>query len=149
MDPGTGIALTSTIAAAGLQAAGSLAAGQAQSNTDQFQAQQAANAAEYGKIQAAQTGTTMRANLQNMLGHIQAVRASTGTDPRSPTTAAVVNRQEAIGDNARNVQVGNIQAQVRSDQAAATFYNQSAGDALTAGGFGAFGKLLGGIGGLF
>jgi len=138
-----------SLAATGLSAAGSMAGAEGQAKADEFQAQQAINAAEYGRVKAAQTGTIMTQNMQTMLGHIQAVRASGGADPRSPTTAAILGRQEQLATNEKNIRVGDIQNQVRSDVQGSQMYTSMAKDALTAGMLGAAGSLASGAAGAF
>ena len=120
-----------------------------QAKADEFQAQQAANAAEYGKVKAAQVGTAMTQNLTAMLGHIQAVRASVGSDPRSPTTAAIMGRQEQVGREDQAIKVGDIEAQSRQDMLQSGMYTQAAGQALLGGELSMGGSLLGGLGGAF
>jgi hypothetical protein len=138
-----------SLAATGLSAMGSIAGAEGQSKADQYQAKQAIDAAEYGRVKAAQTGQIMTQNMSTMLGHIAAVRASGGADVRSPTTAAIVGRQEQISTNERGIQVGNIQNQVRSDVDSSKLYTQMAGQALTAGYLGAAGTVAGSLGGAF
>lgn len=143
------IAPVLSLAATGLSAAGSMVGAEGQAKSDEFAAQQAELASQYGTIKAAQTGTAMTRNMTSMLGHIAAVRASAGADARSPTTAAIQGRQEEIATTERGIQVGNIEAQAREDQLSSKMYTDAAGRALTGGLLGAAGAGLKGIGGAF
>jgi hypothetical protein len=138
-----------SLASTGLSAMGSMSAAQGQAKSDEFEAQKALEAAQYGRIKAAQTGEAMTRNMTRMLGSIAAQRASAGADIRSPTTAAIVGSQENIAERERAIRMGNIFAQVRSDQQASQMYTDMASRALMGGELGAAGSILGGLGGAF
>lgn len=138
-----------SLAATGLSAMGSMDQAKGQAQADAFQAKQALEASEYGRIKAAQTGAIMTQNMQAMLGHIAAVRASGGVDPRSPTTAAILGRQESIAETARSQQIANIEAQVRSDKESSQMYTDMAGRAIAGGNMAAMGTVVGALGGAF
>ena len=138
-----------SIAATGLSAMGSITGAQGQAKGDEYEAQKALEAAQYGRISAAQTGEAMTRNMTRMLGHLAAVRASAGADVRSPSTAAILGNQEAIAERERTIKMGNIFAQVRSDQESSKMYTDMASRALMGGYLGAAGSVLGGLGGAF
>jgi hypothetical protein len=132
-----------------MSAAGSIMGGEGQAKADEFQAQQLENAAQYGRTQAAQVGYNMTTNMTRMLGHIAAVRASLGSDVRSPSTWAVMGNQEAQAERERAIRMGSIFAQVRQDQMGAQQYTDMASRALQGGYLGALGDVAKGLGGAF
>lgn len=138
-----------SLAATGLSAGGSMMGAIGQAQQDQFQAQQATNAAKYAQIQGAQRGTELTRNMQAMLGHIQAVRASVGSDVRSPTTAAIMGFQERKAEWERGVEEQGYMAQSANDLLSARMYRSAANTALIGGALGAGGSLFKGIGGAF
>lgn len=138
-----------SLASAGMGALGSITSAQGQQKADEFEAQQAINAAQYGRTKAAQTGEIMTRNMTRMLGHIAAVRASAGADIRSPTTAAIMSSRERMAENQRGIEVGNVMAQVNQEDQAAGMYTQMGQRAMMGGYLGAAGGLLGGLGGMF
>lgn len=138
-----------SLAATGLGAMGSMSAAQGQAKADEYNAQQAEYASQYGRIAAAQTGEAMTRNMTTALGHLAAVRASAGADVRSPTTAALRSRMESIDEQQRAIKEGNIFAQVRQNQLASSMYTDMASRALLGGELGAAGQLIGGLGGAF
>src|SRR5581483_180402 len=83
-------------------------------------------------IKAAQTDAFMRDNLEGALANIRAVRASAG-DASSPTENAILNRAQAVGDQARMQKVANINEQVQEDRDAAAFYSAAGLSAIQAG----------------
>jgi hypothetical protein len=138
-------AVALSVAATGLQVAGTLQAGQAAAAGENQRAQQAANASAIGRAKAAQTDAYMRDSLASTMGNIMAVRAAANTDPSSPTGFAVLNRQENLGDEARAQKVANINNQADSDASAAIFYRNSAENALTGSYLSAGGRLASGL----
>lgn len=140
-----------SLAATGLSAfskidAGDTAAqnamGQAQNALDQagqtkqydvYKAKTLSDAAEYGRTSAAQTDADMRLQLSDKIANIAAVRGATGTDPTSPTGAAIMARTSAVADMNRQQTIGNIQEQTAQDQIGARYYRQAGIDALSIG----------------
>jgi hypothetical protein len=114
--------------------------GSATEAADEYQANKQRVAAEYAKASAAETSVQMRENLNTQLENISAIRAAQGTDPTSPTTAALTDRTGMMGDRARSIQVGNILAQAGQDEADATYLDQAGSFAYTQG-------IIGGIAG--
>lgn len=128
MSSGSDFVKGSAAASAGdARAAADIAQGEGTQAADQFQAQRAEQAAEFGKAQASLTDTTMRENMNSTLGNIMAIRAAANIDPSSPTTAAVLDRNEAIADRQRTASVLSINAQNADDLATAAYLKQ-AGD---------------------
>jgi hypothetical protein len=139
-----------SLAASGLSVVGAVLGGSAKAQGDEFEAQQAENAATIGKTQAAQTSTYMNQDLQRQIQNIQAVRASRGgEEDTSPTDEAIANNIFARGQQQIGVKVGNINEQVAADQEAASFYTSSASNALIGGLLGGAGSLFGGLGGAY
>jgi len=134
-----GVASVLSVAAQGIS---SLAAGSAQADGAEYQAQQAINSAQIGKTKAAQTDQYMRNQLQGSLANIMAVRASANTDPTDPTSEAILNSVKGQGDANRAQAVENINQQVLTDQNAASFYENSASNAMMGGVLGAFGSIM-------
>jgi hypothetical protein len=135
------------LAATGFSALGSFEGGSKAAQGDQFEAQNAVNAAQIGQTKAAETDTDMRRRLVSQLANITAIRASAGLDPNSPTGAAINANVQGGGDLSRTQAVENINQQVTSDQQAAAFYTSSASSALLGGELGAVGSIFGGLGG--
>lgn len=135
------------LAGAGAGALGSLFGASKAAQGDQFEAQNAENAAQIGQTKAAETDADMRRRLTSQLANITAIRAGAGLSPDSPTGAAINANVQGVADLSRTQAVQNISAQVTSDQQAAQFYNSSASSALLGGDLGAIGSFIGGIGG--
>jgi hypothetical protein len=135
------------LAATGISAIGSFTGGSKAAQGDQFEAQNAINAAQIGKTKAAETDTDMRRRLTSQLANINAIRAGAGLDPNSPTGAAISANVQGVGDLSRTQAVENIQQQVQSDQQAAQFFTSSASSALLGGEFGASGSIFSGLSG--
>lgn len=127
-------------------------AGQQQAEMDNLKSQQLANAAEFSRAQARQTDAYMRANLMKSVGNIEAIRASAGTNPDSPTGNAIINRTQGQGDQERAIKVGDIMAQAGEDQTESGMYASAASQALSDGEqggiLGGLGKILSGVSGL-
>lgn len=135
------------LAATGFSALGSFAGASKAAQGDQFEAQNAVNAAQIGQTKAAETDANMRRRLTTQLANINAIRAGAGLDPSSPTGAAINANVQGVSDLSRTQAVENIHAQVLSDQQAAQFYTSAASSALLGGDLGALGSILGGLGG--
>lgn len=138
-----------SLASLGLTAAGTVAKGQGVQAADEMQAARADRAAEFGKVQATLTDTTMRENLNTTLGNIDVIRAASNIDPSSPTTAALEDRQRQISDRQRTAAVTTINAQVADDQASANYLRQAGAFALSQSKVAALAGVLGGIGKAF
>jgi len=142
------IAAPLALAATGLSAVGSFIGADRAAQGAEMEAQNAANAVEMGKIKAAQTSGDMTRRLTGALANIQAVRASAQLNPYSPTGNAIAANVQGQGDINRTAALTNINAQIKSDQNAENFYQQSAGDALLGGAFGALGSIFKGVSGI-
>jgi len=136
-----------SIAGAGLSAIGVYKQSQGVAAGDEARAEQLSRAAERGRMAATQTSAQMTEDLNTTLGNIAAVRAAANIDPTSPTTAAVLDRQEYVGNRARDISVENLMAQADENDASANYLRQAGAYALSQGKIGAFASLLKGVGG--
>jgi hypothetical protein len=132
------VGITATIAsvglaagAAGLNYEGTVSKGKGEQAGDNAQADRLDRQAEYGRAAAAETDAQLRENLNVSLGNIDAVRAAQNTDPTSPTTAALRDRTAYIGDRARSIQVGNLNAQADQNESDADYLRQAGSFALS------------------
>lgn len=116
-----------SIASLALTVASDVTQGSATQSADDFKADRAQRAAEFGQVQATLTDVTMRENLNTTLGNIETIRAAAGIDPTSPTTAALMDRSEQLSDRQRMAAVGSQRAQSAEDLASAD-YLRRAGD---------------------
>lgn len=116
-----------SIAALGLSVYGSITGGKAKQASYQAQADRAARAAEFGKLQAEQTDLHFRDELNTTLGNIDVIRAASHIDPSSPTTAAIEDRQRMVSDRGRSSALLSIRSQISEDEASAA-YLRKAGD---------------------
>lgn len=112
------------------------------------QAARLARAADYGRTSASQHSAAMTEDLSNTLGNITAIRAASGADVTSPTTAAYRDRQEMIGTRKKNITVANILAQSQQDDSDAAYLKQSGQYAMDMGTMSGIGGLLKGFGGI-
>lgn len=140
----TGSAIS--IAGVGLSAMSQVQAAKGTQAADTARADQLDRAAERGRLAATQTSAQMTEDLNTTLGNIAAVRAASNIDPNSPTTAAVLDRQEYVGDRARSISVENLTAQAEENEASANYMRQAGAFALSQGKLGAFATLLKGFG---
>lgn len=131
------------IAGGGSKAAAARLQAQGQYEADNSKADQADEAAGYGRVRAAQTHSYLLDNIQKSLPTMNAITASSGADPNSPSSLAVMNaaRGQAI---ARGIQVSNMYAQADSDEASAAWYRQAGQTALMGGSSAASGAELSG-----
>lgn len=139
-----------SIASIGLSAMSTVSKGEGEKAADEFKAARAEEAAKFGRLQADLTDTTLREQLNVTLSNIDAIRAGGNIDPRSPTGAAITDRNIAISERQRVAQEASLRSQAASDEASAR-YLRSAGDfALTqsyiSAGAGAAGGLAKGFG---
>jgi hypothetical protein len=137
-----------SLASIGLQGYATILKAQGTAEADNWQAEKLDNAAKYGELKAVQTGGQMTRSLNNTLGNIEAVRAAAHADPNSPTGAAILEDQEALGTSQRLTAVDSILAQSRQDKADAAYYRDAAGKALLAGEIGAAAGIAKGIAGI-
>jgi hypothetical protein len=112
-----------------------------------FEAQMREQQAEYGRLKAVQTNAQLTRNLAITLGHIDAVRAASHTDPTSPTGAAVRGTIEERDVEAKDITVENILQQSRMDEASAAYLRSAASNALLSGDIGMAGQLFSGASG--
>lgn len=140
-----GIASVTSIASLGLSAVGAVEKGEGQKAADDYQAARADQAAQYGETQAAQTDANMREKLNVTLGNIDAVRAASGVDPSSPTTAALRQQTTFYSDQQRSTSVDNILEQSTQDTNDAAYYRSAGSFALNMGDLSAGTSLLSGV----
>lgn len=126
----TGLAAGTAGAATYVQAQGVAAA-------DRFKSEQSQIAADTGRTAAAQTDSALRDELHTTLSNIEAIRASTGTTPYSPTGNAIAEKSIDESDRQRRIRVQNIMNQVGLDEQGAGFYRSAAKNALFQGALGA------------
>lgn len=102
-------------------------------------------AAQVGRARAQQIDLASRQELQQTLGNIMAIRASAGGDVNSPTSQALLDRQQQLGEQSRMAKVSseNIKADQLERQGKA---QANAGNWALAGGIM---KALPGFGSLF
>jgi hypothetical protein len=129
----------------GLSAMSTINEGKGKKAGFDFQADKAARAAEFGKINLANTDTAYREQLTTTLGQIDAQRAAGNVDPTSPTTGVLEDRQRTLSDRQRTAALASIQGQIDEDTASAA-YLRKAGDyavysSYWKAGADAFGKL--------
>lgn len=122
-----------SLASAGLSAYADLLKGSSTAEADSYQAEKLDTAAKYGELKAVQTGGQMSRSLNNTLGNIEAVRAAARADPNSPTGAAIMDDQEAIGTDQRTTTVNSILQQARQDKADAAYYRDASSKAMLMG----------------
>ncbi len=126
---------------------------------DEYRATQLADAAQFGKAQAAETDQYMRQKLTMQLGNMMAIGASANTESTSPTGQAILNRTQGQSDQERAIRVGNLDAQAAESQSESAVYTTAAQETLNSayansdnsilsGFLGAGGSLLSGISGL-
>lgn len=125
------LAAGASVASLALTAAGDITKGNATQASDNFQADRATRAAQFGETQANLTDTTMRENLNTTLGNIEAVRGAANIDPSSPTTAALMDRSSELSDRQRMAAVGSIKQQSADDLASADYLRRAGDFAVT------------------
>jgi hypothetical protein len=122
---------SASVASLALTAASDITKGSATQAADNFQADRAERAAQFGELQASLTDTTMRENLNATLGNIESIRAAAGTDPNSPTGTAILDRNEALSDRQRMAAVGSQRGQAAEDRASADYLRRAGDFAVT------------------
>jgi hypothetical protein len=131
-----------------LQGFSTLMQSQGTAEADTYQAERLDVAAKYGELKAVQTGGQMTRSLNAALGNIEAVRAAANADPSSPTGAAVIENQEAIGSEQRGITVNSILQQSRQDTADAAYYRDASKRAMLAGEVSAGADIFKGLAGI-
>jgi hypothetical protein len=128
---GSAIAAPLSFATLGLSAASEVMKGEGQKSADDFKAAQQERAATYGRLKAQQTDSQMLEQENTQLGNIDAIRAAAGGDPTSPTTYALKDRAQSLGNRNRSIAVDSILAQAQQDDADANYMKQAGDFALT------------------
>lgn len=146
MGEAAGAASGLSIASLGLSAYSSIAKGQGAKAGAEAQADRAERAAEFGRLQADLTDTTMREQLNTTLGNIDVIRAAGRIDPTSPTTGAVEDFERMKSDRQRTAALLSIKGQVAEDTASAKYLRESGDYALKLSYLDAAAKVAGGLG---
>lgn len=128
---GAAAASAASVASLGMTVAGDIMGGSAKQAANDYQAARLEQAAQFGKTQAALTDATMRENLNNTIGTINAVRAAAGVDPSSPTTSAMVEMNSERSNRQRLAAVGSINSQVAEQEASAKYLREAGDFAVT------------------
>jgi hypothetical protein len=113
----------------GFQVASSLASGKARSDSYSFQADQLTKNARAARVQADQTDSHLRDELESTVANIRAIRASAGM-PDSATSDAIINKEGEVSDNQRRIKVGSLRAQADEYDNSAAFMRRQARNAL-------------------
>lgn len=135
--------MTLAAAAAGAGALGSVVKGIGGFMGDQYQEGQAKNAAIAARAAGFEQSTDQLDRLNNTIGNITAIRASTGADPYSPTSLAVKQRARTIGLRQSTVAIDNGMAQADQYNADAHQFQMGASWSLLNGALGAAPSLIG------
>lgn len=135
-----------SIASAGFTAASAITKGEGTDAADQFQAEQLQQQATYGQLKAVQTDAQMGQKLNIALGNVSVARAAGGVDPTSPTTAAIQNYNETMGDQNKDITVDNIKQQADQNESDASYMRYAGDQALTQGYLGAAAGAAGALG---
>lgn len=135
-----------SIAGAGLSAYADILKGQGTAAGENYKAASLENAAQRGRVAAAQTGASETEKLVQTLGNIDAVRAAAHTDPTSPTGAAIRDWNETLGLTKKSIDVDNIMAQSQQEDSDAAYLRSASKYALLGGELGAGADILGSLG---
>lgn len=138
-----------SIASLGLGVFSSLSKGSATKASDDFQADKAERAADFGKLQAGLTDSVMREQLNTTLSNIEVIRAASHTDPTSPTGAAIESYDSKIANRQRTTALLNINSQVSEDEASANYLRQAGDFAVSQSYLDAGVKVAGAVGKAF
>lgn len=128
-----------------LQLGGGLITAFGQAQGQNYASAQAKRAAMVSRIQADQTDASYRAELNDTISNIRALRAGSGTGAGSPTEMAYIAGQTEKSDRDRMIDVGNKNMQAAQDEQDAAFRKRAATVALFGGSASAIGKNAGGI----
>jgi hypothetical protein len=122
-----------SIVGAGLSAYSDILSSQGTAAGDTYKAASLENAAQRGRVAAAQTGASETEKLAQTLANIDSVRAAAHDDPTSPTGAAIRDWNETLGLTKKSIDVDNIMAQSQQEDSDAAFLRSSAKTALLGG----------------
>lgn len=124
--------------------AGGVMEGMAGAATSRAAAQQAKIRESAAKTAADQTYTKHSEELISTIANINAIRASTGADPLSPTSRAVKTEERRVSERDRQISVDNLNAQASAEREAARAHNRNARWQLGMGIVGGINKAAGG-----
>lgn len=128
-----------------LGAGKSILGGIGQSDADQMQEQRAEEAAFTAKTNAYNTDSTMLNNSRKALASIDAIRASAGDNPDSPTGLALKSDMQDQSDIRRFTAVNNINDQRQQDLMDASYYGSASSQAMGIGILGGAATIAGGF----
>jgi len=134
-----------SVASLALTAASDVTKGSSTQASDDFQADRATRAAQFGEVQANLTDATMRQNLNTTIGNIETIRAAGNIDPSSPTSAALLEQNERRSDSQRMAAVGSIRSQDEEDMASADYLRKAGNFAVTQSYLAAGSDIAGGV----
>lgn len=134
-----------SIAGAGLSAYSELLKGQGTAAGENYKAASLENAAQRGRVAAAQTGASETEKLSQTLGNIDAVRAAAHADPTSPTGAAIRDWNETLGLTKKSIDVDNIMAQSQQEDSDAAYLRSASKYALLGGELAAGSDIIGAL----
>ncbi|MFG1331134.1 hypothetical protein V5F41_07750 [Xanthobacter autotrophicus] len=129
-DPVSATVVLGTMA---LQGASTMTKAYGESQGQGYQAAVAERDAQVARIQADQTDTQLREELNRTLSRVSSVRASAGVDANSPTTMAVMDEQKRVADRERRIRVGSLEMQANAKDDEAAFRRSAAKMALIGG----------------
>lgn len=141
-------AIPLTLASTGLGVLGSLSQAGATASGYAYMEAKAQRQQKAALTAADQTDAFLREELNTTLGNISAIRAAAGTDPTSPTEAAIMANETRVSDRARRIKVGNLTSQAAQYGADADYFGYAGSMALDTGYLNAFSTGLKGLAGL-
>lgn len=106
-----------------------------------YQEAQAEQAADIARIQGDQLDTQYRDELASTIANIRAIRASTGASPDSPTSRAIIAREERVSNRQRRTAVGSKRLQASQYELDADIFRTGARASLLAGGISSLGSF--------
>jgi hypothetical protein len=114
----------------------------------QYDAQKADRAAKVARIEADQTQTVLTNELNTTISNIRAVRASTGANPDSPTSRAIIDGETKVSEREQRIRRGNSMMQAAQSEDDARFYRSASKKVLRGAAIGAAGGFASGVGNL-
>jgi hypothetical protein len=141
------IAGVASIASLGISAYSAHEKGVGAKAAADYKADTLERAAQYGELQAAQTGAADREKLARTLGMIDSVRAAAHTDPTSPTGATVRDWSENLGERQRLTDQESFLQQAEQERSDAAFSRAQGKYALGLSNLDVAATLLKGVGG--
>lgn len=110
--------------------------GAAESQGLQHEGAKADRAQKIAHVQADQIDASYKADFNNFVSNVRAIRAATGAHPDSPSVGAYIDSQEKVSERSRRIRSGGVRMQATQYGDDARFYRSAASSAL----FGGFAK---------